>query len=123
MNEQSTHQSHAPYAFPNKVVVAALAFAWALSSNSAKGADSSMTPRLDISQANDLITLYWPSWAIYFKPWSTTNLSSPTTWSPVSNPITVANAQFSLTLGISNSACFFRLIESQVSLAMGLIAH
>ena len=123
MNEQSTPQSSVPDAFANRVVVAALAFAWAPSSISAKGADTNMTPRLDISQANNLITLSWPSWAIYFKPWSTTNLSSPTTWSPVSNPITVTNAQCSLTLGISNNAYFFRLNESQASLAMGLIAH
>jgi hypothetical protein len=99
-------------------LLAALACAWAFSSNSA-----SMTPRLDISPTNDLIALYWPSWAIYFKPWSTTNLSSPTTWSPVSNPVTVTNVQCSVTLGISNSACFFRLIDSQESLDVGLIAH
>lgn len=85
--------------------------------------DTNMTPRLDISQANNLVALYWPSWAINFKPWSTTNLSSPTTWLPVSSPVTATNAQWLLTLGSSNSASFFRLIESQDSLAMGLRAH
>jgi hypothetical protein len=104
-------------------LLAALAFAWAFSSNSVKGADTSMTPRLDISHANNLITLSWPSWAIYFKPWTTTNLSSPTSWSPMTNPITVANGQCSLTFTISNSAGFFRLIDSQPSLEVGLVAH
>jgi hypothetical protein len=104
-------------------LIAALIFAWAFSSNSAKGADTSMTPRLDISKANNLITLSWPSWAIYFKPWSTTNLSPRATWSPMTNPITVTNAQCSLTFAISNSQGFFRLIDSQPSLQVGLIAH
>jgi len=72
--------------------------------------DTSMAPRLDISQANNLISLYWPSWAINFKPWSTTNLSFTTTWLLVSNPIIVTSVQCSSTLGISNSARFFRLI-------------
>jgi hypothetical protein len=106
-----THLSHLLYP-----LLASLAFAWAFSADSA-------TPRLDIAHTNNVIGLYWPSWAIYFKPWSATNLSSPTAWSPVSNPISVTNAQCSLALGISNSACFFRLIESQGSLDTGLIAH
>ena len=73
--------------------------------------DTSRTPFLDILQANNLISLYWPSWAINFKLWNTTNLSSSSAWSLVSNTIiTITPAQCSLTLGISNSACYFRLI-------------
>jgi hypothetical protein len=104
-------------------ISSALAFAWALGSNSAKGADTNLVPHLGISGANNLVTLYWPSWAIYFQPWSTTNLSSPIAWSPVTNSITVTNALCSLTLAGSNSPSFFRLIESQPSLHVGLIAH
>lgn len=95
---------------------AILTFAWALSCESA-------TPRLDISQTNGLIGLNWPSWAIYFRPWRATNLSSPGTWSLVTNPVTVTNAQCSVTLDVSNGVYFFRLMDSQPSLAIGLVAH
>ncbi len=103
-------------------LLAALAFAWALDSNSARGAETNR-PGLEISQTNNLMTLRWPSWAIYFEAWSTTNLNSPTTWSPVTGPIYVTNAQCSSTLGNSNRARFFRLLDSQPSLEVGLRAH
>jgi hypothetical protein len=97
-------------------LLALLAFAWTFNSESA-------TPSLDISQTNGLIGLNWPSWAIYFRPWSTTNLSPAATWSPVANSITVTNAQCSVTLDVSNSECFYRLMDSEPSLSIGLVAH
>jgi hypothetical protein len=97
-------------------LIAILAFGCAFCADSA-------TPGLDISQTNSVVGLSWPSWASYFRPWITTNLSSPATWSLVTNPVTVTNAQCSVTLDISNSACFFRLMDSQPSLAIGLVAH
>jgi len=101
----------------------ALALALALSSHSARGAATNVMPNLAISQTNHLITLGWPSWAAYFTPWSTTNLKSPITWSQVTNAITLTNAQCSLTFGGSNTATFYRLVESQPSLHAGLIGH
>jgi Concanavalin A-like lectin/glucanases superfamily len=100
----------------NCVFLATLAFAWTLSSNCS-------SPRLDISESSNLTALHWPSWAIFFQPWSTTNLISSIAWSPVTNPITVTNALCGLTLGNTNRARFFRLLDSQPSLESGLIAH
>jgi hypothetical protein len=120
MNKASKPQRPASDAFAKRVaVVVALAFAWEFSSN----AGTPPTPRLNISQTNDFIGLNWPSWAIYFTPWSTTNLNSLTAWSPVSNSVTVTNAQCSLTMGTSNSVGFFRLMDSAASLSTGLVAH
>ena len=107
----------------NRHLVAALVFAWVLGFNSAQGAGTGRAPRLEFSRTNNLITISWPSWAIYFKPWSATNLNSPITWSAVTNPVTVTNARCSLTLDSSNRARFVRLIGSQTSLEVGLIAH
>jgi hypothetical protein len=94
-----------------------------LASNFAMGTGTNLTPGLNISQENDLITLSWPSWAIYFKPWCTTNLSPPIVWSSITNPITMTNAQCLVTLASSNSAGYFRLLDSQASLDVGLVAH
>ena len=85
--------------------------------------DTNMVPRLALSRANNLIALSWPSWAYNFKLSSTTNLSSSTTWPLVSNLITVTPVECSLTLPISNSTRFFRLMGPADSLAMGLVAH
>ncbi len=85
--------------------------------------DTNTTPRLDLSKTNSLFALNWPAWAINFKAWSATNLISPVSWTPVSRPITVTNDESSLTLTSSNSAGYFRLLESEDSLAMGLVAH
>ncbi len=85
--------------------------------------DTNMTPRLGIATANNAVALYWPSWAINFQPWCTTNLFPATNWSLISNSIIVTNAQLLLSLGASNSESFFRLVETQDSLSVGLIAH
>ena len=103
-------------------ILSALTFACAFSSSSAASAIPA-TPRLDISRTNNRVALYWPSWAIYFKPWSATNLSSPVSWSALTNAITVTNTQCSVTLGVSNRPSFFHLVDSQPSLSTGLVAH
>src|SRR4051812_44344234 len=94
----------------------ALAFASAFSSHCA-------TPRIDLLRTTNSISLQWPSWAVYFQPWSTTNLIPSPFWSPVTNPIIITNAQCALTVGNSNGTRFYRLLESQPSLESGLIAH
>ncbi len=86
--------------------------------------DTNMKPRLNISRSNSLMSLYWPSWALNYKPWSGTNHTAPATWSAVTNPVSVATVQSSVILGASNSARFFRLVgPSSDSLSAGLIAH
>jgi parallel beta-helix repeat protein len=73
--------------------------------------DNVMTPLLDILKSNSSISLYWPSWAIDFRLWSTTDLGSSGGWSAVADTIAVTTDRCSMTLGTSNGACLFRLVQ------------
>lgn len=87
------------------------------------GAAETNRPRLEIAPASNALTLRWPSWAGFFQPWSATSLTPPITWLAVSNSSVVTNARYSMSIAQSNRAGYFRLVESQPTLAAGLVAH
>lgn len=55
------------------------------------------------------MTVNWPSWATGWGLDCATNLTPPVAWFPVTTGISSNAGQFSVTIPLTNAACFFRL--------------
>lgn len=72
---------------------------------------SETPPLLSISRAGLNIFLSWPTNDFGFAVQSSSSLASGTTWSPVTNPVTIAGSRNSVTISSTDNARFFRLIR------------
>ena len=59
------------------------------------------TPSITAALINSNITVRWPSHGTTFNLYTTTNLSPPTVWSPVTNQATLVSNEWSLTLPLA----------------------
>lgn len=79
----------------------------------AASAEVSVTPRpaLEISTSVSAgnFVLSWPGWASNYSVYTTTNLSMPGVWVPVTNGLQPSNSQFYLNMPMTNARQFFRL--------------
>ena len=66
-------------------------------------------PTLGFSAGTNALTLNWPEWANDWLLFSTTNLTAPVVWSPVTNSVNNGNGQFNVTVPYRWSGEFFRL--------------
>jgi hypothetical protein len=66
-------------------------------------------PPLGISAGTSGLTFTWPDWADDWILSSTTNLSPPALWSPITNPVSNCTGYFEMTLPIGPGNRFFRL--------------
>jgi hypothetical protein len=76
------------------------------------GAESAMlpaSPRLNMSIAPAALTLKWPGAASMFNLLTSTNLTPPVMWTPVTNSAQSNAGIFSLTLPATNASRFFLL--------------
>jgi hypothetical protein len=67
-------------------------------------------PSLEFNVDSGSLSLQWPDWATNWQLYSTTNLSPPVTWSPVTNTVSSSNGDFHVVLPFSGSEEFFRLV-------------
>ena len=79
------------------------------SSNSIQAAATMPLPDITANYSTNSIILTWPSTASAFNLYSTTNLSPPIVWSPVSNVITNQDGTFSASSSMDNPCQFFQL--------------
>jgi hypothetical protein len=79
------------------------------SSNSAPVAVFLPRPMLGFSANVSSLTFSWPRWASDWLLYSTTNLTPPVFWFPITNAVGSNNAQFSVTLPMGSGSQFFRL--------------
>lgn len=69
-------------------------------------------PALGITAGGGVLTLRWPDWAEDWVLSSTTHLSPPVTWSPLTNVPATTNNEFILTLPMGAEQEYFRLSSS-----------
>lgn len=81
------------------------------SGNSSQAGAVPQAPRLNLTlgSGGNPLFLSWPSWATRFNLYSTTNLSPPIIWQPVTNPAQSNTGVFNVSLTLSNNQQFFRL--------------
>jgi hypothetical protein len=79
------------------------------SSNSAPVAVFLPRPILGFSANVSSLTFSWPGWASDWLLYSTTNLTPPIFWFPITNAVGSNNAQFNVTLPMGSGNQFFRL--------------
>lgn len=69
-------------------------------------------PQLSADLNGNQLLLSWPSWAGSYTVYTTTNLTLPSSWQPVTNVFQNSYGTLSLTLPMTNSAQqFFRLVS------------
>ena len=68
-------------------------------------------PALGFTFNKGSLIFSWPAWANDWWLWSTTNLTPPTVWLPVTNSVSSNNNQFTLTMPAGSDTRFFRLIS------------
>ena len=68
-------------------------------------------PAISMSAGANSLTMSWPNWATGWGLFSTTNLTPPAVWSPVTNSVANTNGQFTLTLPMDAGTKFFRLVS------------
>jgi hypothetical protein len=69
-----------------------------------------LPPTLSVIAANkDSVTFSWPA-VSGFNLYSTTNLTSPVAWSPVTNVPAISNGTNSVNLNADGPASFFKLV-------------
>jgi hypothetical protein len=82
---------------------------------SANSAEASATPHaplqlvVNFGPSGGQLTFSWPSWATGFALYSTTNLTPPTVWSPITNAIINQGLTLTVTLPVRSDNQFFRL--------------
>jgi cytochrome c peroxidase len=69
------------------------------------------SPRLEVSQAGNSILLRWPGFATTFSLRSTTDLTPPIAWTPVTNAVQNTGGVFSVLLPLDQARRFFLLRE------------
>ncbi len=70
-------------------------------------------PALNLTAGGGGVTLAWPSWAVAaFTLETTTDLTPPVQWTPVTNAPLIANGTATFNLPTTNAAQFFRLAPS-----------
>jgi hypothetical protein len=75
----------------------------------AEPAAPAASPRLSFTSTGNSVTLIWPAAASTFSLLSTTNLTPPVIWSPVTNTIQSTNGSFMLSLPNTDQNRFFLL--------------
>ena len=68
-----------------------------------------ITPALTLVHGSGSFVLSWPSWASGYTVYSTTNLTPPVAWNPVTNAPESNNGTFYLNLTVTNAQQFYRL--------------
>jgi len=68
-------------------------------------------PELGMSAGGGMLTLNWPGWATDWSLHSTTNLTPPVVWSPVSSTVSSNNGLWQVMLPIGPGTEFFRLVS------------
>jgi hypothetical protein len=66
-------------------------------------------PSLSLTASAGALNLTWPDWASDWELYSTTNLTPPVQWSPVTGTVTSNNGRFSVSLPVDSQTRFFRL--------------
>jgi len=67
-------------------------------------------PEIVLSVTEDnALSLSWPDWASDWALYSTTNLTPPVVWEPVTNTVVSSNGQFNVSIPIETDTRFFRL--------------
>jgi hypothetical protein len=70
-------------------------------------------PTLGLTAGGNSVTLAWPSWAVAaFTLQTTTDLTPPVQWTPVTNAPMIANGTATFNLPVTNESEFFRLVPS-----------
>jgi hypothetical protein len=65
-----------------------------------------------MNAGGNALNLTWPSWADDWTLYTTTNLTPPVNWQPVTNLIQSNGSNFNVTLPISNTGSrFYQLIS------------
>jgi autotransporter-associated beta strand protein len=103
---------------PNNATFFQSGYNWRISYGGGTGNDVTLTtlsvsqPALNVSAANSLLLLSWPDWASAYSLHSTTNLTPPSVWSPVTNSPILGGDQWNVVVPVS-SACsqLFRLMS------------
>lgn len=81
----------------------------AASTNSAPVGIFLPEPVLGVSASTSSLTFTWPGWAAGWVLNSTTNLTPPVGWFPVTNTVDSSNGEFIVTIPIDSAIRFFRL--------------
>ena len=68
-------------------------------------------PSLEISVTGNALTLNWPNWASDWALGSTTNLTPPVTWNPLTNQVVSSNGKLQVNVPMNLEGAFFRLIS------------
>jgi predicted alpha-1,6-mannanase (GH76 family) len=66
-------------------------------------------PALSMSVRANAIGISWPTWASDWALYTTTNLTSPIVWTPVTNPIGTNNGLLNVTMPMDSQTRFYRL--------------
>jgi cellulose 1,4-beta-cellobiosidase len=66
-------------------------------------------PELSLGVSGNALAISWPGWASDWVLYSTTNLTPPVLWSPVTNTVGSSNGQFNVNVPFGLSEQFFRL--------------
>jgi len=100
---------------PNNSTFSAGGYTWRVNYQAGDGNDVGLTvvtgsaPSLSATLATGLFKVTWPGWAQQFLLSSTTNLSPPVTWWPVSNGISSNDGQWVFSAPASAGQTFFQL--------------
>lgn len=70
-------------------------------------------PSLSLTASAGALNLTWPDWASDWELYSTTNLTPPVQWNPVTSTVTSNNGRFSVSLPVDSQTRFFRLAAPQ----------
>jgi hypothetical protein len=70
---------------------------------------SFVEPTLSSAPDSSGLNLSWPQWSGSLGLYTTTNLSPPATWTPVTNSPAAFNGMLNVTVPTSNAAQFYRL--------------
>jgi endoglucanase len=83
------------------------------SANSLPAAASIPPPSLHVDSSADGVTLSWPASAANFSLCSSTNLTPPVVWLPVSNNVVSDGTTLTVTIPLDGGSCFFRLATDE----------
>jgi hypothetical protein len=103
---------------PNNATFFQSGYTWRVSYVGGTGNDVTLTvlgasqPPIEVQWLAPSLVLSWPDWASAYALYSTTNLTAPSVWTPVTNPPALGGGKWSVTLPVGSVGNqFFRLMS------------